>query len=353
MPNSCNMRYYRFNRSARTVKSFPGAGRISFYSYSPCMSRPLKQWLSIDDQIALLSSRGMSIADPAEARQWLSAVGYYRLSGYWYPFRQLDASGATPRRSSHFVPDTTFHEVVKLYEFDRHLKTQLQDGLERVEVAFRSQIGYLLGRYGPVSHATATSFRPTFAHSDWWNTAQGRIRRARNRDDFVDHHYVNYAGTLPIWVLTDVLDFSDLSKLYAGMRASDQKSIADWFAVTLPSDASKSRRQKWAKNPPLANWLEHLTVVRNICAHHGRLWNRQLTPIGTSARIRHLPVFADLPQDQVQIERAYGTICVVSHLLDAASPGHSWRTKIDTLIASSFAEFTHRRPSEMGIPNRS
>ena len=59
-------------------------------------------------------------------------------------------------------------------------------------------------------------------------------------------------------MLTDVLDFADLSKLYAGLTAHDQGAIAEQFAVTLPPDASKNQRQRWASKPPLANWLEHL-----------------------------------------------------------------------------------------------
>lgn len=325
-----------------------GAGQISLISV-PGMARPVKPWLSIAEQIALLRRRGMEIPDDDLAKQWLSAVGYYRLSGYWYPFRGFDHTGAQ-RRTSTFLPGTTFDEVAGLYEFDRRLKALTNDALGKVEVAFRSQIGHRLGEISPLAHTNPRHFRPTFPHQQWWNTAQRRIDRARGRDEFVDHHDIVYGGNLPIWVLTDVLDFADLSKLYAGLTAHDQGAIAEQFAVTMPPDASKSQRQRWARKPPLANWLEHLSVVRNICAHHGRLWNRQLTPIGTSTRIRHLPVFTSLPADQTQIERVYGTICVLSYLLDAVTPGHSWRSEVDELVTESFTHFTHHTPVEMGFP---
>ena len=82
------------------------------------MAQPVKPWLSIGHQIDRLQRRGMQISDEATAAQWLSAVGYYRLSGYWYPFREIDSTGQA-RRLSTFVPGTTFTEVVDLYEFDR------------------------------------------------------------------------------------------------------------------------------------------------------------------------------------------------------------------------------------------
>lgn len=270
-------------------------------------------------------------------------------NSYWYPFREMDPIGQA-RRLSTFVPGTTFTEVVGLYEFDRHLKALVQSGLERVEVALRSQIGHQLGAIDPMAHTDPVHFRPTFDHSAWWATAQGRVQRARGRDEFVDHHHAFYGGRIPIWVLTDVLDFSDLSKLYAGLKSSDQKAVSDWFGVGLPPSATRSQRQKWRAKPPLTNWLEHLAIVRNICAHHGRLWNRPLTPVGTSPRLRHLAGFNSLPGDQMQVERVYGTVCITGHLLDAASPGHSWRTKVDHLVSTWFSQFTLRTTGEMGYP---
>ena len=298
----------------------------------------------------------MTIDDHAAAEHTLEAVGYYRLSGYWYPYREPDHSSLATRLST-FAEGTRFSEVAALYAFDRDLKSLVLSGIERVEVALRSRTGYLIGEQGALAHADRARFRPSFDHASWWKTAQGRARRARGRDDAVDHHYIHYGGDLPIWVLTDLLDFSDLSKLYAGMRAEDQRTIAEWFKVTVDPGASKSARQKWAKNPPLVNWLEHLSIVRNICAHHGRLWNRQLTPLGVPQRIRHLSVFDELvptfdPQhpEKHQSERVFGTICVVSYLLGVLDPENTWREEVDMLVATSFPAGTHRSQAEMGFP---
>ena len=313
------------------------------------MPLPVKPWLSVQDQIIRLQSRGMLIPDADTATEWLSTVGYYRLSGYWYPFREIDTTGQT-RRISAFAAGTTFNDIVGLYEFDRQLKALITSGLERVEVALRSQIGHRLGAIGPMSHDDPTHFRSRFDHSTWRATAQRRVDRARGRDEFVDHHDTVYGGQLPIWVLTDVLDFSDLSRLFAGLQSSEQRSIGDWFGVSPTPTASQAQRRRWRDSHPLANWLEHLTVVRNICAHHSRLWNRTLTPVGTSPRVRHLAGFDALPEQQAQVERVYGTICVITHLLATVAPNSTWRTQVDNLAATTFARFTLRNTSEMGYP---
>ncbi|ETZ55255.1 Abi family protein [Mycobacterium avium subsp. hominissuis] len=313
------------------------------------MPQPVKPWLSINDQVTRLQSRGMLIVDTAFAAKWLSTVGYYRMSGYWYPFREIDTTGRS-RRLSTFINGTTFTNIARLYEFDRELKALIANGLERIEVALRSQIGHRLGALGPMSHDDPAQFRPRFDHATWRGIAQRRVDRARGRDECIDHHDTVYGGQLPIWVLTDVLDFSDLSRLFAGLPSAAQRSIGDWFGVSPAPAASQAQRRRWRDSHPLANWLEHLTVVRNICAHHSRLWNRALTPLGTSPRLRHLAGFATLPEQQDQIERVYGTICVITHLLGAVAPDSSWRAQVDHLVSTSFAQIALRNTSEMGYP---
>ncbi|MFC6009552.1 Abi family protein [Nocardia lasii] len=319
--------------------------------------RTPKPFLSIADQIALLTSRGMTIESPELADRWLRAVGYYRLSGYSYPFRAPDPQD-TSKLTDDFIPGTTFAEVVGLYEFDRHLKNLIMSGLERIEVAMRSQIGYTLGSHGPLAYEQSHIFRPQFCgsinHTKWLSTARGRVGRAKGHDAAVDHHIANYGGDIPIWVLTDVLDFGDLSKLFAGMTSVDQQRIMQWFAITPPpltpnlsENQRRKQRKRWKQNPPLANWLLHLTIVRNICAHHSRLWNRRLTPVGTPA-LTGLPGFEGLPPDQ--FESVYGTLCLIAFLLATTSPGNTWTCKVSHLVDSSFAEFSIRTVQEMGFP---
>ncbi|KAF0965399.1 hypothetical protein MLGJGCBP_01446 [Rhodococcus sp. T7] len=288
----------------------------------------------------------MTVDDEDQARRWLAAIGYYRLSGYWYPFRAPNSvgTGLTDR----FLSGTSFTEVVRLYEFDRHLKTLLLSGLERIEVAMRSQIGYVLGAHDPQAYKNVALFRSTFNHGSWNSTASNRIARARGRDKFVDHHDLKYGGQLPIWVLTDVLDFADISKLFEAMTSADQRAVSDWFDLTRDPNISNNQKKKWNRRPPLANWLEHLTVVRNICAHHGRLWNRQLTPVGTRAT-SHLPGFDGVPHDQA--EHVYMTICITAFLLNTTSPGNTWSQKVANLVHHTFTHFRHRTVEEMGFPS--
>lgn len=303
----------------------------------------------------------MEVPDRDAAERWLRAVGYYRLSGYWYPFWHRDDDDSTSER---FIAGSTFSEVADLYEFDRHLKSRIMSALERVEVALRSQIGHTLGKHGPLAHLDPDNFSSAFVgsgdHMAWIATAFNRVKRGRSKDQFLKHHFDKYAGQIPIWVLTEVLDFSDLSKLYQGMKDSDRDEIAAWFGIveSAPPPASRGssarRRQRRRASSHnvgagyiLANWLEHLTIVRNICAHHARLWNRKLTPFGTPTLAR-MDAFDGLPDDQS--DNVYGTICVSGFLLRTTSVGSTWLPQLNQLVDRSFSAFSLRKPTEMGFP---
>ena len=108
------------------------------------MDEQVKDPTTIDEQIHILSERGMQV-DADLARQWLRSVSYYRLSGYWYPYReQLESAPRMPVRADTFVLGSTFTEVAGLYEFDRKLRTLVHDGIERIEIALRALASGLL-----------------------------------------------------------------------------------------------------------------------------------------------------------------------------------------------------------------
>ena len=107
----------------------------------------MKQYLTVDEQISLLKSRGMQL--DGEPERWLRAVNYYRLSGYWYVYRAVVTRDGTFARADEFQEGTTFSAVTALYEFDRKLRTLVHDGIERIEVALRSHVSSVLGARDP------------------------------------------------------------------------------------------------------------------------------------------------------------------------------------------------------------
>ncbi|MGJ9565124.1 Abi family protein [Actinotignum sp. GS-2025e] len=283
--------------------------------------------------------------DAALARQWLTNVSYYRLSAYWYPARILMPNG---HRRDIFAPGTTFLAAVELYEADRKLRTLVHDGMERIEITMRTRIGEVLCVDDPLGYTNPSHFRPSFNHEKWMATVQKRVARVGQNNEAIKHYRDEYDGKYPFWVLAEILDFADISRLFEGLPAKEQREISRELNIDVAlENLSKNQQRKAKTQPPLMRWLEQLTVVRNICAHHGRLWNKSFVPAPTAA-LRTLSEFGSLPEGQS--EKVFGVLTVMAHLLRVTSPGTAWPDKIAQHIKSAFLTNPLVRPASLGLP---
>lgn len=279
------------------------------------------------------------------AHQWLNYVSYYRLSAYWYPARKMNSNGI---REDTFDSGTRFSDAVALYEADRKLRTLVHDGMERIEIAMRTRVGEVLSDGDPLAYTVPQRFRPTFNHEQWMRTAMKRVARAGNSNEAIKHYRKKYDHQYPFWVLAEVLDFADVSRLYEGLPASDQRTIAEEMGVVIDlSGLSEKQQRKTKLQSPLVRWMEQLTIVRNFCAHHARLWNKSFAPAPTAA-LRTRPEFAALPEGQS--EKIFGVLTVMANLVRTTSPGTTWPNRVANLIRNDFLTNPLVRPAGLGIP---
>ncbi|MGJ9570885.1 Abi family protein [Actinotignum sp. GS-2025f] len=304
-----------------------------------------KVFTTVSEQLEILRARGMYL-DQNEATTWLTHVGYYRLSGYWYPYRK--PSDESRQRRDDFIPDTTFHDVAQLYEFDRKLRCLTFDGIERLEVALRARIAACVGAISPLAYLDPATFRSSFNMEQWLERVGRRIERAKSRNESIRHWYANHEGPAPIWIALEVLDFSDISIFYSGLPTAIQWDIADSLGLTIDvTILTKTQKNSALKRHPFARWLQQITIARNSCAHHGRLWNQHFLPVSTAA-FRTNPKLSGLPVKESK--HLYGILEIISCVLTTVSPGSSWRAKIEDLIESSFMSISKRSVIEMGYP---
>ena len=236
-----------------------------------------RPWMSFPDQLDLLKRRGMTVTDDTAALRYLERIGYYRLSAYWYPFRvfelsQNPASGKLETASTDkFVDNTHFADAVHLYIFDKKLRLLMLDALERIEVAVRVDIAHGLGERDIFAYRDIKQFHPGFAgkkrknssltaHEEWLNKYEGLVKRSK--EDVIKHYRQHHRGDLPIWVAAEVWDFGAMSTLFSMMKVPDQQKIARKYGI----DDFKV----------FSSWLRSLNYLRNLCAHHSRLWNRNI-----------------------------------------------------------------------------
>lgn len=266
------------------------------------MQAAVKAHLTYEQQVDLLQGRGMVIDDRDEAIATLRRVNYYRLSGYWYPFREFLADGS---RGDSFFPGTQFGDVVKLYDFDANLRAATFSVLTHVELAIRSHLGHALGRVDPCAHLMPGMLGPLArsgdTHETWLQKYQAAV--ADSHEDFVAHHQARYGGTLPIWAAVEVLDWGALTRLYGFSPRAVQNEVADACGLRAPQ---------------LLSWLKVLNLSRNTCAHHGRFFNR-VYPI--SPKLPDVGVHPDLDSATTEWARTFARLTLVQFLLDRLDLG--------------------------------
>ncbi len=292
----------------------------------------VKPPLAFAQQITRLEKKGMFFDDKNLAEVKLASISYYRLSGYWYPFRIRNDQNVV---TSQFQDGTNFNEVVSLYEFDRKLRSLVLDAIERVEIAVRTQFTYQMGhKYGAFGYTNSDNFHPKFNHQKWLGKIENEVERST--DDFIEHFSSKYIGfpTIPIWMLTEVISLGALSFGYRGLinnqaqGVEDKKLIANHFNL---------------HHKKLGDWLHTLTYVRNVCAHHSRLWNRSLAIKPDRTRDANW-----LPPMTPRNDRVFYVLLMLRHLLRATGNGDDWAVEVNNLLEPVAVQRKWR--SAMGLP---
>ncbi|MBX3408120.1 MAG: Abi family protein [Phycisphaeraceae bacterium] len=278
-----------------------------------------KPSLSFEQQADLLIRRGM-VGDRALIIERLRAVGYYRLSAYWYPFRR-----ANPAKPSlpfdDLIPGTTFDEVWCRYAFDRRLRLAVMDAIERIEVSLRALLAtHHSQRHGLFAYATDSRSLPSIDSGKFAKYREDIIKeQARSKDPFVRHFNEKYGDShsvLPLWMAAEVMAFGTLLTFHRGCDQDIRREVARPFGV---------------HETVFASWLLALNTVRNICAHHGRLWNRDL---GIKPKIPDKLSEWNTPV-AVTGDRVFGILTICKWSLDRVAPQSGWSDRFRALLATS------------------
>lgn len=312
-----------------------------------------KKWLSLDEQVDQLAARGVGIDPREQTLSLLQAVGYYRLTGYLYPFRNSDLGlpqSETNRSSARILagyrPGTTIEHVAQIIDFDRELRMLVLDGVERLEVAGRMRIGFVLGRRSAFAHLDPGTFHPGFVcaqldqrepskHSEWLRRVAAR--RDKSDEAFVAHFRDEYDGQMPIWALTEILELGSLSRLYQGLNDEDAQEIASAFGVP-----TKRLMQ---------NWLASVNYVRNVAAHHSRLFNRKLVHAPKRPNAGAVPLLEHMRDSDSPKGRfgTYNALAVIAYLLRAVDGGCEWSPRVASLLRV-FPSSPHLTVDSLGAP---
>lgn len=257
--------------------------------------------LTYSEQLDLLLKRGLQVENKTEAIHCLKNISYYRLSAYFLPFKQ----------SEEFRNGTSFKDIIDLYTFDRKLRLLILDAIEPIEVALRTQIIYHLShKYGAFGYLDEKNFSNRFKHAKWLQNLNESM--SDSTETFIKHYKTKYTLTthLPLWMAIEIISFGNLSYLFRRLKGEDQQVIANIYNI---------------KDVVLTSWLHALVYLRNLCAHHARLWNRTLT--FKPALPQKSSIWRGVKNDSI-----YSLLAIMGYLLNEINPSSMWTSKLHTLL---------------------
>ncbi len=263
---------------------------------------------SISDQITWLIARGVSIPDHGEAARFLSNVNFYRFRGYPAPFVNRTATS-----SQHpFQPGTSFGDVVERYDFDRRLRILLLDAFNQIEVSIRTQWTYHLSYThggGESAHLNSSLFHNSYSKNlaklEWTYKQHGQA----------SHGYA--FNSCPIWAIVEVMPLGQLSQWYRDTNRQVRQDVGRHYQLN---------------ERMLGALLRQLGPVRNLCAHHERLWDREFS---TKLRVpKRLGAFANPTRffNMVDRGRLYNTLVMIAYLTRVIANNSEWAKSLVTLM---------------------
>jgi abortive infection bacteriophage resistance protein len=281
-----------------------------------------KPFLSYAAQLSLLKSRGLAFTDETKAVHLLEKIGYYRLSGYWYPL-------LADKEKHIFKPYANFETAFSLYKFDCELRKLVSAEIEKIEVAIRVKMAYELSMAYHLSWIEDASLF-TSSHNHLATLDKINEEYTRSNEEFIVAFKNKYSDPLPpACIILEVTSFGTLSRLYRNLKPSKAKrNVAKSFA--LPDIVFDS-------------WLHSLACVRNVCAHHARLWNSLIKIQPLSPR---KPQHTWLIDNTICSNRTYYVLSMIIYLLNEINPKHIFKQKLKEL----FAKYPNVDRAAMGFP---
>ena len=260
-----------------------------------------------------------------EAEAFLNFVSYFHFKAYLVPFEK-------PGETKHIYQDyIKFEDVQALYVFDRELRLLMLDAIERIENALRTQwANSMANTYGSHGYLDMKFYQDSVIHVK--NLSNLGSAYTKSKEDFAVHYKKNYydPNLPPVWLATELMSLGLLSRFIKNQKNDCVKSkLARTFTI--------DRRV-------LTSFIHHLSIVRNVCAHHARLWNKSFH---VKFALPRNPDKLTVAISSICHGRLYNTIVMIDYLLAIIVPENDWKKEVVDLIKSN----TQVDPGNMGFPD--
>ncbi|MBR4637476.1 MAG: Abi family protein [Bacteroidales bacterium] len=282
-----------------------------------------KTFKTPEELVNVLQSRGLLVPNIEAAINSVSNIGYYRLSAYMYPLLQI------PKKEHRYKAGASFNKVMMLYRFDKKLRVFIFNEIEKIEIAIRAAIVDCGCEFftDPFWMTNQVHFKDVKKFNHTMELIESELNHSR--EDFIVHFKQKYIESYPpAWILSEILPLGVISSLYSNIKDIRlKKSIAQRFGL---------------QRHPFESWLTIVTLTRNACCHHARIWNKQnsirpMMPNHTAYPWVGRPIVP---------VRIFFNLCIIKYFVNIISPENDMGQKLKTLL-SNYPEVD---TSAMGFP---
>lgn len=281
-----------------------------------------KAALTFQQQLQQLKDRGLQIPDEEYFLHLLEVKSYYRLSGYWYPLLE--------NKEKHlFKKGASFDTAYKIYCFDRELRHFVLAELEKIEVAIRAKMIYILShQHGPFWYLKPELFKNSSRHEKLIDKLETEYHRSD--EEFILAFKEKYSGPLPpSWMLLEVASFGSLSVMYSNLKPGlEKRQIAKHFGLA---------------DTVFSSWTHSIVYLRNVCAHHSRLWNRAMSIQPIIPRRTYFPWLSNV---SIANNNSYFILSMLVYLMNRVKYENDVVERFKTLLE----KYPNIHPAAMGFP---
>lgn len=213
-----------------------------------------KDFKTIEEQMEILRSRGLTISDEPKAREFLLHNNYYRISGYSLTLRKNDV----------FSKSATFQNIIDIYNFDYEFRHIILQYIEVIEVQMKSVYVYEFTKaHGPTAYLDEIFFTNKDKHKEIIDKANQQKTKRLPQEAYLKHFVNELQQDIPLWAYVDLFTISDISFLYSISEQHIKDAVARIFGLNMNKGASI-----------LGSYMHSMTIIRNLCAHGSRIYNR-------------------------------------------------------------------------------
>lgn len=285
-----------------------------------------KRALTLDQQIDQLRQRGLIIDE--DASHFLSHISYYRLAGYWWPMQ------TEPKEAHIFKENSKLSDVISLYNFDRELRIIVFDAIEKIEISLRTKLIYHLSHeFGPWWFENLEIYQNVPEAAKTLAVLAEELERSK--DVFIKEHNKKHRDDKrfpPAWKTLELTSFGALSRIYGNLKNNirSKNTIAEELGVV--------------NHTFLPSWLQSIAQIRNYCAHHSRLWNKNLPGRPKLLPNPPNPWINDVPHEK-ELHTLYIHLCCIKYILNVVQPTNHFTAQLVNL----FEKYPSVDPNALGM----